>query len=181
METVHWFKHRSLGLQILFIVILLYAISSMLVLGISLGILPYLHYKFYLKDNVEYAVISFVLTAAISAYHLSIMLRMKKRTGDRVSSAPAEPVHWFKGRTAFVQALFVLIILYVAGTVALLCLIPGLTLYLPRARLPYLFIGYSIISFIMAAFISAYHLSTMIRRRKRTADRIADAQAAANT
>jgi membrane protein implicated in regulation of membrane protease activity len=178
METVRWFKHRALGLQILFIAIVLYAVSSVLVLGISLGVLPYLHYKFYLKDNIEYAVISFLLTAAISAYHLSAMFRTKKRKTDRVPDAPVEQVHWFKGKTAIAQALFVLILLYAAGTVAALCLIPGLILYMPGASLPHLCIGYSIISFGLAALISAYYMSTMIRRRKRKTDHVVAAPAA---
>ena len=55
---LHWFKNRSLGLQALFIVIILYAVASAAAFAAALGILPYLHYKFYLKENIEYAIIS---------------------------------------------------------------------------------------------------------------------------
>jgi membrane protein implicated in regulation of membrane protease activity len=179
MEKMHWFRHRAVGLQVLFIVIILYAVTSFFVLGLALGILPYLHYQFYLKQNIEYAVISFVLTSAISAYHLSIMFRLKKRKTDQIENPQlAETVHWFKKRAFITQGLFILIALYVAAAiVAALCLLPGF-IPLSSASLPYLCTGFSMFSFAVAALISACHLSTMIRRRKRKTDHAASAQVA---
>jgi membrane protein implicated in regulation of membrane protease activity len=157
-------------------------------LAFSLGILPFLHYQFHLKENLEYAIISFVLTAFISAYHLSIMIRTKKRKTDREpTETQTETVHWFKNRAFSVQAIFILIVFYKVFSIAALALalrnvslvaISSLPLvrmfpYLTSTSLPYVCIGYSMISFALAALISAHHLSTMIRRRKRKTDQAA--------
>ena len=178
MNNAHSFKYRSLGMELLFIVIILYAVSSFFILGIALGMLPYLHYKLYLKPNIEYAAISFVLTAIISVYHLSIMFRLKKRRTDHIENVQlAETVHWFRKRTALTQALFILIVLHAAGSIGvLLALLPGF-IPLNQAGLPYVCIGYSMVSFVAATLISACHLSTMVRRRKRKTDRGAEGQA----
>jgi membrane protein implicated in regulation of membrane protease activity len=52
---------------------------------LALGILPYFPSS-YLNPSVltAFAIISFVLTLLISAYHLSTMLRRRKRKTDRL-------------------------------------------------------------------------------------------------
>lgn len=171
MEKANLLKYRTAGLQILFIVILLYVASSFFVLGISLGILPYLHYKFYLKENIEYVVISLALTTAISAYHLYAMIHQRKRRTDRAGDVRTEPGHWFKDKTAATKAIFILIIFYAAASAAAGLLILRIVPLVPLSSIPYLCIIYSMISFVTAGLITLYHLTTMIHRRKRKEDR----------
>lgn len=85
MAFMEWFKEKSHISQTIFIVIIAYAVSSVVVLCLALGIFPYLEGA-YLNPQVclAYAIISFALTAFISAYHLSTMLRRKKRRNDRL-------------------------------------------------------------------------------------------------
>jgi membrane protein implicated in regulation of membrane protease activity len=176
MEKELLFKNKSLALQILFILIILYAVSVISVLCIALGVLPYLHYKFYLKDNIPYAIISFVLAVLLSAYHLSDMLRNRKRKTDKDGNG--EPVHWFKGKSLDTRLLFILIVLYTPCAIAALVLILRLISFVSIARIPYISIAFAIVSFLLAALISACHLRSMIRRRKRKTDRIAGSPAA---
>lgn len=171
MEKANLFKYRAAGLQILFVIILLYVASSFFVLGISLGVLPYLHYKFYLKENIEYVVISLALTMAISAYHLYIMIHKRKRRTDRAGDARTEPLHWFKDKTAAAKAIFILIIFYTAASAAAGLLILRVVPVIPLSGIPYLCIIYSMVSFVTAGLITMYHLMTMIHRRKRKEDR----------
>ncbi|MDR2553012.1 MAG: hypothetical protein LBD31_07610 [Treponema sp.] len=173
MENTHWFKNRALGLQLLFILIIVYAVSTAFVLGLALGILPYLHYKLYLKENTEYAIISFVLTAVISVYHLSVMFRLNKRRTDGGEEARPERIHWFKDRVTAMKILFILIALYIPLSAAALTVILRAVPNATGIKLPYICISYAIISFVLAALISAHHLSTMIRRRKRKTDQAA--------
>lgn len=73
------------------------------------------------------------------------------------------------------QVIFILIILYCVSSVNVLLLALGLMPYIPGAYLnPHVLIAFSIISFALTLFISAFHLSTMIRRKKRRCDRIPD-------
>jgi hypothetical protein len=73
------------------------------------------------------------------------------------------------------QVIFILIILYCVSSVNVLLLALGILPYIPGAYLnPYVLIAFSIISFALTLLISAFHLSTMIRRKKRRCDRIPD-------
>lgn len=85
MTSVHWFKNRSLVTQMLFIALIVYAISTALVLTLATGVVSRIP-RAYLDPHVciVYAVISFVLTALTGAYHLSTMLRRKKRKTDHL-------------------------------------------------------------------------------------------------
>jgi membrane protein implicated in regulation of membrane protease activity len=78
---------------------------------------------------------------------------------------------WIRNKSHIAQTIFILIILYAVTTVIVLCLALGFFQHLPRAHLnPYVSLTYAIISFVLTALISAFHLSTMIRRRKRKTD-----------
>ncbi|MDR0584194.1 MAG: hypothetical protein LBG57_07610 [Treponema sp.] len=83
MAFLEWFKERSHISQTIFIVIIAYAVSSVVVLCLALGIFPYLEHAYFNPQVcIAYAIISFALTAFISAYHLSTMIRRKKRRCD---------------------------------------------------------------------------------------------------
>ena len=71
MAFLEWFKERSHVSQTIFIVIIAYAVSSVVVLCLALGIFPYLKGAYFNPQVcIIYAIISFALTAFISAYHL---------------------------------------------------------------------------------------------------------------
>lgn len=78
---------------------------------------------------------------------------------------------WIKNKTYIAITIFIVIIIYAISSVVMLGLVLGIFPALPGAYLnPYMCLGYAIISFLLTAFISAYHLSTLIRRRKRKTD-----------
>lgn len=69
------------------------------------------------------------------------------------------------------QMIFILILLYAVSSINVLLLALGILPHIPGMYLnPYIMVAFSLISFALTAFISAYHLSTMIRRRKRKTD-----------
>ena len=77
------------------------------------------------------------------------------------------------------RAIFVLLILYVLIGVLYLLIMMGVVNIIPEfSNRPfvaeYMSASFAIISFVFIVFISAFHLSTLIRRRKRHADKIAD-------
>ena len=70
--------------------------------------------------------------------------------------------------------IFILIVLYAAVSVYILLWALGAVNNVFTSDTDATWIGFAIISFAMATLISAYHLSTMIFRRKRRADKLAD-------
>jgi heme/copper-type cytochrome/quinol oxidase subunit 2 len=69
------------------------------------------------------------------------------------------------------QAIFILIIVYGVSAIHVLLLALGALPYLPQVhRNPYILVIFALVSFALTVFISAYHLSTMIQRRKRSGD-----------
>jgi hypothetical protein len=90
MGLAEFFRNRSYLAQIIFILIILYTVSSINVLILALSIVPYLE-RAYLHTPVllGFAVISFVLTLVIIAYHLYTMIHRKKRKTDVVKESIA--------------------------------------------------------------------------------------------
>jgi hypothetical protein len=76
--------NKSYFAQIVFILIILYCVSSINVLMLAFGVLPYVP-GVYLNPGVliGFAILAFVLTLCVSTYHLSTMLRSKKRKSDK--------------------------------------------------------------------------------------------------
>ena len=75
-------------------------------------------------------------------------------------------------KSAIAQIIFILIILYCVSSINVLLLAFGLLPYIPGIYLKSgMLIVFSLFSLAMTLFVSAYHLSTMIRRRKRKTDR----------
>ena len=166
-----WFSGKTHLYQLVFILIILYGVSSVNVLVLALGIIPYIPGMFLSPlMMIGFALISFALTVFVSAYHLSNMLLQKKRRTD-------EPVaqgghHWFNSKTSIARIIFVLIILYGLGSMGVLFAAFGiLPPYGPDGAFnPYLLAVFSIVSFMVTVIISTYHLITLLRRRKRKAD-----------
>ena len=79
------FLRKNTIWQMIFILTILYAVSSINVLVIVINLLPYLRGAFFRTHILVYfAEISFGLTAFLSAYHLTTMFRRRKRKMDRV-------------------------------------------------------------------------------------------------
>ena len=78
-----WFKKSNIW-QVIFILIILYSISTINVLLLTISLMPFLRTAF-LKTHilVAFAQISFGLVAFLSIYHLSTMFRRRKRFSDR--------------------------------------------------------------------------------------------------
>ena len=88
-------------------------------------------------------------------------------------------VETWKSRSRISKIIFLLIILYCISSINVLLLAFGLTRWLPNFHLnARVLIAFSVTSFALTLFMSAYHLSTFLRRRKRASDRVADANAA---
>jgi membrane protein implicated in regulation of membrane protease activity len=90
-------------------------------------------------------------------------------------------VETWKSRTCISKIIFLLIILYCISSINVLLLAFGLTKWIPNFHLnARVLITFSVTSFALTLLVSAYHLSTFLRRRKRASDRVADAQAKAS-
>ena len=78
-----WFK-EGIVWEVIFILSILYAVSSINVLVIVISILPSLSGAF-LKTHVlmYFAELAFVLTAFLSIYHMSTLFRKPKRKTDK--------------------------------------------------------------------------------------------------
>jgi hypothetical protein len=144
-----WTKSKNLW-QLIFILCILYAISSMNVLILVKSILPYLQGAF-LKTHilVYFSQISFALAVFLSVYHFVNMYgKTKKQTGQKTD--------WI-GRIS--KALFVLIIVYAAISVyTLLWGGIGVAPALPGTDIDAMWIYYAIFSFAVVIGISVFHL-----------------------
>lgn len=87
-------------------------------------------------------------------------------------------IETWKTRSHLAKIVLLLVILYCVSSINVLLLALGITNWIPGLHLnPDVLIAFAIISFVFSIFVSAYHLSTFLRRRKRMGDRIVDAQA----
>ena len=73
------------------------------------------------------------------------------------------------------KIIFILLIVYVAVCViVLLSLLNIVRLFPDTDDQVYLYLGFAMVSFLLTVLISAYHLTTLIRRRKRASDKLVD-------
>jgi hypothetical protein len=83
MESEECLMKKSVFVYVLFTLIIVYSVSSIVVLLLALGLVPLIH-GVYLNPQVLiiFALVSFILTIAISVYHLSTVIRRRKRKTD---------------------------------------------------------------------------------------------------
>ena len=75
--------HKSLVMQIVFILIILYAISSLNVLILAISVLPYLPDPFLRPFALAgFNIISVMLMVLLAVYHMVTMFHHGKRKGD---------------------------------------------------------------------------------------------------
>jgi membrane protein implicated in regulation of membrane protease activity len=160
---------------VIFLLIILYAVSSINVLVLALGILPYLEDAF-LEANilVYFAITSFIITAFLCLYHITIMFQKRKRKTDVVDEEQEPETMGFKkiwGRSRpITKFLFIFICFYIIISTYILLWAYGITGNVMGAEYDVTWIGYSLASFGTATLIAAYHLSTWILRQKRASD-----------
>jgi ABC-type multidrug transport system permease subunit len=93
----------------------------------------------------------------------------------------AQFVETWRSRSHLSKLIFLLIILYCISSINVLLLAFGLTKWIPDFHLnARVLIAFSVTSFALTLFVSAYHLSTFLRRRKRASDHVIDADAPAH-
>jgi membrane protein implicated in regulation of membrane protease activity len=78
--------------------------------------------------------------------------------------------NWFSESNKTSRVVFILTIVYIVGVIAVLLLERGIIAVAALYHNPYLLIGFAIVSFAFSVFISAFHMSTIIKRRKRKTD-----------
>ena len=71
----------------------------------------------------------------------------------------------------FSLILLILIIVYAVASINLLIVAVNWYKDIPRASLnPYVLVGFAVISFLLVGLVAGYHLSSLLRRRKRRSD-----------
>ena len=164
-----WFRNSAVW-QVIFVLIILYNVSSINVLVLTVSILPVLQGAF-LKSYVlvYFGEISFVLAVLLSIYHLNSIFRAKKRKNDNMEEQEKIGFGEILARTGFFSKLiFALIILYAIFSIILRAWALGNTSLTMGDDV--LWIAYSLVSFGLATIIAANHLFTMTLRRKRKGD-----------
>jgi putative Mn2+ efflux pump MntP len=165
-----WFRNSAIW-QVIFVLIILYNVSSINVLVLTISVLPVLQGAFLQSHVLVYfGEISFIIAAFLGIYHLSSMFRSKKRKTDETDDEKVSFGQAISRARFFSKLVFALIILYVAASVYLrIWSFGGLELAVGS---DVMWIIYSLISFGLATICAAFHLSTMILRRKRKSDRL---------
>jgi membrane protein implicated in regulation of membrane protease activity len=158
--------------QAAFILIILYAVSSINVLVLIWGVLlPYLIEAFHGMGILFYfARVSFVLAAFLSIYHVYLMFNTKKRKTDTEDVVIGFKGIWRRSRP-ITKLLFLLVCLYIIAAVYMLLWILGIA---GNAMGEYevIWIVFSLVSFGVSVLIAAYHLASWILRQKRASDHI---------
>ena len=165
-----WFRNSAIW-QVIFALIILYNVSSINVLVLTISILPVLQGAF-LKTHVlvYFGEISFAIAVFLSIYHMSSVFRTKKRRNDSMEGQEKIGFGEILGRSSFFSKLiFALIALYAIFSIIFRLGALGNTSL--TAGDDVLWIMYSLVSFGLATIIAAFHLSTMMFRRKRETDR----------
>jgi membrane protein implicated in regulation of membrane protease activity len=117
--------------------------------------------------------IAFISVELISIYHLRTMLRRKKRKTDW--EKPTSEVAGLKEILALsnflTRIIFYVIIVYTLCALVFFIPVFGPVPWFPDLYFtPKVLMVFTMISFGLMALISAYHLSTVLRRRKRKTD-----------
>jgi hypothetical protein len=95
---IAFWKQKTHVSQLLFILAMLYCVSSINVLLLALGLVRYIP-QAYLNPRVLiiFSLVSFAFAFLLSIYHFSTFLNRRKRKGDRIDMPRADLV---RGRTA---------------------------------------------------------------------------------
>jgi uncharacterized membrane protein len=79
---------------------------------------------------------------------------------------------FFRNKNLLAHILWIVLIVYAVASVYLLITSVNWYRHYPGAYLnPLTLVGFAVISFLLVVLVSSYHLSSLIRRRKRRSDR----------
>ena len=175
--NLRWIKSSALW-QIIFILIILYSVSSINVLILAMGILPYLQGAILNAPVLVYfAEISFAIASIISIYHLSTIFRRRKRRDDRAEDQKRVNLIevWVRSRLLN-KLLVVLILLFGVFSGYTFLWGQGFAGNIFNTEVDITWIIYSIFAFSLTTLLASFHLATLIFRQKRTVDILARAQ-----
>jgi len=80
------------------------------------------------------------------------------------------------------KTIFILLIAYAVFCVIVVLAVLNVVHLIPDAyNQVYLYLCFAVVSFLLTVFISAYHLTTLIRRRKRASDKLVDKAGSMNS
>ena len=168
-----WLTKNALW-HVVFILVILYNVSSINVLILVVGMLPILQGASLNTTVLTYfAEISFGICAFLCVFHLSTMFRRKKRSPDKLEELEAISFGETWERSRFLsKLLFVLIIFYILVSVYFLLWALGIADKVPVVEDDMMWIASSIVSFALATVLAGFHLATLIFRRKRVTDHL---------
>ena len=175
-----WLKSGAIW-HFIFILIIIYCVSSINVLVLAIGILPYIQGAFLnTRVLVYFSEIAFLLAAFLGVYHVCSIFRTRKRRHDKteVVEKPSAKESWLRSRFMN-KLLFFVVIIYFAISVYHFMWAFGIMDKFIQMDDEILFIWFAILSFALSTLLSAFHLATLIFRQKRAADHLARAQRAA--
>jgi len=175
-----WLRSGAIW-HVIFILIIIYCVSSINVLVLAIGILPYIQNAFLnTRVLVYFSEIAFLLAAFLSIYHVCSIFRTRKRRHDKteIVEKPSALESWLRSRFLN-KLLFVIVFIYAALSVYHFMWSFDAVGKIIMMEDEMLYITFAIISFSLSTVVSAYHLATLIFRQKRSADHLARAQRAA--
>jgi ABC-type transport system involved in cytochrome bd biosynthesis fused ATPase/permease subunit len=155
----------------IYILIILYAVSSINVLLLILGLLPYLLDAF-METHILlfFVVISFMLAAYLSGYHTLILFHKRKRKTDTEEHEKMTLKKIWRRSRPISKILFVFVCIYAFISFYMVLWAQKIAATLTETDRDIMLIGFSIISLTLITMIAAYHLSTWILRQKRVTD-----------
>jgi len=167
-----WLRSNAVW-HIIFILIILYSVSSINVLILAVGILPFLMGAFLNTRVLTYfAEISFGIAALLSIFHLSLIFRSRKRKNDLSENNSRAGIAEIWGRIRLSnKVLFFIIVFYGLVSVYYFLWHFGVAGKIFSADDEIIYIFFAIFSFAHAIIVSSFNLATLILRQKRAADR----------
>ena len=170
--TVSKILKNSATWHVIFILIILYCVSSINVLILAVAIIPFLQ-RAYLDTNVlkYYALISLGFAGFLCLYHLSTMFRQRKRSQDKTEAQNRVNIitAWKRSRI-IAKIISISVVLYVFFSVYVLLWELKILPKILEVDDNIFWVIYSITSFALTTFIAGFHMATLILRQKRASD-----------
>ena len=158
--------------HVIFILVILYCVSSINVLLLAIGVLRFLPNAYLNAPVLRYfAEISFGFACFLGIYHLSTIFRRKKRRQDKTEEKKAINIKniWQRSRI-LAKIITIAIVLHVFFSVYTLLWTLGILPKIIQVEDNIFFIIYSIASFALTTLIAGFHMATLILRQKRASD-----------
>ena len=172
--NIHDILKNSIVWHVLFILIILFSVSSINVLILAVGMLPFLRNAHLSTPVLVYfAVMSFSIATFLSIFHKSTIFRRKKRKQDRIEVQERVDTRevWKRSRL-FSKVISIMILVFYLLSVYILLWALGIANRVIFSYDGYLWIAYAVLAFSLATLIAGFHLATLIMRQKRALDHL---------